>query len=67
MEKFGCHCDLNPGEEPDDCVVNTGEHDDCVYARKGMKPEACPYWKPISAFVKEPVSGEPKDKNADLD
>ena len=44
--KFGCHCDLDPGMEPDGCVIDTNEHQLCVYANKGMKREDCKYWLP---------------------
>ena len=47
--KYGCHCDLetliNP--IPDDCVMDTGNYQDCVYAEHGTKKEDCEYWKPI--------------------
>jgi len=46
-KKFGCHCDLNPDEEPDFCVIDTKEYHDCICARKGMKKEDCEYWKEI--------------------
>jgi len=45
MKKYGCHCDLEEGVNPDDCVIDLGRKDDCVYARNGIKKEECPYWK----------------------
>lgn len=46
--QYGCHVDLEPHMEPDDCVLNTGEIHNCVYAKEGMRPEQCQYWKPIT-------------------
>lgn len=50
---YGCHCDLEPGMAPDHCCLNTGDFDDCVYARgladKGLGPTACKYWRPVNA------------------
>ncbi len=47
---FGCHCDLEPGQQPDGCIL-LGDGDSCVYAEKlreqGKGPGACEYWKPI--------------------
>jgi hypothetical protein len=52
--KHGCHCDLEnmpDGYQPDDCVMDYGDHDSCVYARilngQGKGKEACEYWQPI--------------------
>lgn len=46
-EKYGCHIDLEENMEPDNCVIDSGDFDDCVHARKGMKKEDCKYWKKI--------------------
>jgi len=43
--KYGCHVDLEEGIEPDECVIDRGDFDDCVYARPGMRKEQCKYWK----------------------
>lgn len=45
--KFGCFCDLEPHMEPDDCVIDRGDFDDCIYAKQGMKKEDCKYWQKI--------------------
>jgi hypothetical protein len=50
--KFGCHCDLEPGMEPDNCVFENGDIEDCVYAmdlqKKGKgNPSDCEFWKTI--------------------
>lgn len=49
---YGCHVDLGPNEEPDGCVVDYGDHADCIYAttKTGGKRRSkwgCPFWKPI--------------------
>jgi hypothetical protein len=48
---FGCHCDLEPGMQPDGCVLLDGVADNCVYAQRlreeGKGPSACEYWRPI--------------------
>lgn len=48
---YGCHLDLEDGQEPDDCVIDSGRHSDCTYAKPGMRREQCPYWR-----VKTPKS-----------
>ena len=46
--RYGCHCDLEEGGEPDGCVITEGRIADCVYAKDGMRPEQCKYWRPVS-------------------
>ena len=46
--KYGCHCDLDPGQAPDGCVIDDGTDDRCTYAKPGMRKEQCEYWKIIS-------------------
>ena len=50
-EKFGCHVDLEFGDEPDGCVLDYGNPDDCVLARTlvaaGKKREDCREWRPV--------------------
>lgn len=46
-EKYGCHCDLEEGMEPDGCVLDYGKPDECVYARLRGSKDKCEYWKPI--------------------
>lgn len=43
--KYGCHVDLEPGQEPDDCVIDTGDLFNCIYAKESMRKEQCKYWK----------------------
>ena len=45
--KFGCHCDLDPGMEPDACVLDEGRPDDCIYAARLKRKEDCEYWREI--------------------
>lgn len=45
--KYGCHCDLEYGMEPDGCVLDYGKPEDCVYARLRGSKDKCEYWKPI--------------------
>ena len=43
--RYGCHVDLEEGQEPDDCVIDSGHLNDCSYAKKGMRKEQCEYWQ----------------------
>ena len=49
---YGCHCDLEHGQAPDDCVLDGGRPEDCHYTRqlieKGQGKESCEYWRPIA-------------------
>jgi hypothetical protein len=52
--KYGCHCELDFDQKPDECVIdhpNYNRHD-CVHAQTGVKKEECPYWKPIKSLLK---------------
>ena len=53
-KKFGCHCDLENGQVPDSCVLDTGKPEDCVQTtptfhpaqtKKVTKKEECPHWR----------------------
>lgn len=44
---YGCHCDLEPGMEPDDCVIERGSRHECVYSKSIRVKEECDYWQPI--------------------
>lgn len=44
--RYGCHCDLEPGAQPDGCVIEEGGH--CTYAKPGRRKEQCQYWKIIA-------------------
>ena len=43
--KYGCHCDLEEGMEPDDCVIDHGRISLCIYAKENMRKEQCKYWR----------------------
>lgn len=43
--RYGCHVNIEHGCSPDGCVIDTGDFDDCIYAREGMWKEQCKYWK----------------------
>lgn len=42
--KYGCHLDLEEGQDPDECVIDLGRVHDCIYAKEGMRKEQCEYW-----------------------
>ena len=62
--EYGCHCDLEPGMEPDDCVLNVDNYRpfDCVYARTALKEgkgrNDCEFW----AVVQMPNKRIERDK-----
>ena len=48
--KYGCHIDdfdRSHGEVFGTCVIDYGEQDECIFAKPGMRKEACPYWRII--------------------
>lgn len=47
--KYGCHVELEPGEEPDGCVKDYGADRDCIYASRHKSREGCKYWLPVDA------------------
>lgn len=59
--RYGCFCDLfamEPGTEPDGCVIDQGRPQDCTYARGIKRKEQCSEWKAwtpetLAAFWKE--------------
>lgn len=46
--KWGCHCDIEEGHEPDGCVLDEGRPQDCVHARSADAKSRCEYWQPIA-------------------
>jgi hypothetical protein len=46
----GCHCDLNDGERPDECVFDLGRVNDCSAAMQlaadGRGRDDCEHWRP---------------------
>lgn len=55
--KFGCHCDLEPGQEPDGCVLDNGRVRDCVLAERlienGKGRNDCAEWRRIEVRMSE--------------
>ena len=51
MTEYGCHCDLDPGQKPDKCVIDEGIISDCAIAvkllRDGKGRNDCSEWRPI--------------------
>lgn len=47
--KYGCHCDLEDGQQPDGCVIDDGLLRDCVHAKPNMRKEQCEYWRVIAS------------------
>ena len=49
--KYGCHCDLEPGDEPDGCVLDYSRPEDCRLAMalvaEGKTREDCREWRPV--------------------
>ena len=47
--KFGCHLELDPGQKPNECVIDEGTPHHCMYAtnlvRDGKTKWNCPHWK----------------------
>ncbi len=54
--RYGCHVELDPGAEPDGCVIDTGDHYDCIHAKPGMIKEQCKYWRIVT--TKQADAGE---------
>ena len=44
---FGCHADLDEGQEPDGCVIDEGKPQNCTYAHRYKDKTECAYWRPI--------------------
>jgi hypothetical protein len=46
--EYGCHFDLDPEMEPDECILDFGyDYTYCTMATKDMIKEQCVFWKPI--------------------
>ena len=64
--KHGCFCDLfamEPGTEPDECVMDYGRPQDCTFATPGGDKWKCQYWKAwtpetLAAYWKETLSDD---------
>lgn len=47
-KKYGCHCDLEEGMEPDGCVIDINERHNCIHAAHIDVKEQCKYWTIIA-------------------
>ena len=69
--KYGCHCDLDPDMEPDDCVLDYGGEADCVLARKllqaGLDNLSCKEWRPIKPLRDRADNDQQKVMRANVD
>lgn len=50
--KYGCHVDLEPGQQPDGCVIDEDRHENCIYAKPGMRKEQCKYWRIVGPHLR---------------
>lgn len=48
-----CHFDLQPGQQPDACVIDLGHPECCTIALSGVDKELCPHWLPIRFVPRE--------------
>ncbi len=55
--KWGCHCCLEEGQEPDGCVLDEGRPQDCVYAKIWTTKHLCQHWQPIQPSL--PTQSDP--------
>lgn len=55
MSEYGCHIDLPEGQH-DNCVLDGGNRDDCIYARKYGEEgrNKCGEWKPVKIVESSP-------------
>ena len=55
--KYGCHCDLEDDEQPDSCVLDDGNPQDCIHAKMllaaGKGRNDCKEWRPITILSKK--------------
>lgn len=45
--RYGCHCELPPGEMPGPCVIDLNQRQYCGHAMKGISRDECQFWQPI--------------------
>jgi hypothetical protein len=52
---YGCHCDLEPDQKPDGCVLDYNNPNDCTHApglvAAGKGREDCHEWRPIALVM----------------
>lgn len=46
--RYGCHVELDPGAEPDGCVIDTGDYHECIHAKPEIRKEQCEYWRIVT-------------------
>jgi len=49
--EYLCHCDLDENQDPDECVFNHGDLDDCIFTIQYRSATECPYAKPKSPYT----------------
>lgn len=52
-KKYGCYADeedLTPIY--DDCVIDSGDYEQCVHAHPGIAKEDCKHWREINGETK---------------
>lgn len=54
-EQYGCCCDLEACEPPNECVIDKGNFNACTYAEEGMDKTTCKYWVKISEWKKQQI------------
>jgi hypothetical protein len=46
--KYGCYCDGSDSDYTyNDCVIDSGDYEQCVYARTEMAKEDCEHWREL--------------------
>lgn len=45
--KYGCHCDLEEGMQPDECVIDSNTRSECVHAQRIESKIQCQFWRPL--------------------
>jgi len=44
---YGCHCDLEEGQEPDGCVIQDGNLTHCIFAYHRRSRWTCKEWRVV--------------------
>lgn len=60
-ERYGCHVELfamPDGYQPDECVLDYGNPNDCVYAGHIKCREECKYWRRVTPESVREARGE---------
>ena len=51
--RYGCHFELEPGGEPDSCVIDDGTPEWCCMTARVKYKEECEYWRPCGSPPQE--------------